>query len=62
MEVTGKSVNVIYSNNGVITCKVFNSFLTFSFTSCTLLGKALRKTFNEKYASGPSRFNRNSKS
>lgn len=60
MEVTGKSVHVIYSNNGVITCKLFNSFLTFSFTSCTLPGKAFRKTFNEKYVSGPPRFNRKS--
>lgn len=38
---TGKSVHVIYSENFVITVKLFNSFLSLSFTSCTLTWQSL---------------------
>lgn len=38
---TGKSVHVIYSEKVLITVKLFNSFLSLSFTSCTLTWKSL---------------------
>lgn len=38
---TGKSVHVIYSEKFLITVKLFNSFLSLSFTSCTLTWQSL---------------------